>query len=146
MTLFKLVLVLSALTLFGSAYSNAETFRLIRDSDGSQFFCSQNGTPGPDPIDPNCTQQVSDYCNQNTNNTRDACFSKATTSCRGSAPGFSACVKTSADYCNKNTNNTRDRCFELALGSCKGSADVMSQMLESVHQSALLQGIGLRVR
>lgn len=130
--------ILIALCLVPS-YGFASSFTLTNNDTSERFQCTNGGGGGGGggQTNPQCVQSVSKFCNSNTTYSRDTCFDKASTSCRGAPANFPGCVEETFQFCNSNTTLSRDACFERGLESCRGDARAIRELAESAKMKVL---------
>ncbi len=108
------VLGLSLLTTFSAM---AETPQQVSvNIDGTVYSCTTSGVV---PTDPNCIKDIASYCNTGTTNSSNACFTYASSACKGALTGYSSCVTQTAAYCSQSTTMSSNDCFTQSLTSCK---------------------------
>ena len=132
--MYKQVQIFLILIVFCTKSFAGETFTLMNNKNGIQYLCSISGSS---PYDEDCVPTISDYCNENTYNSKNWCFDTASQKCTGKSTLFKNCVVKTSDYCNDNTYKTREWCFEDALKTCAGAPSL--DLLNAVKRSVLLK-------
>ncbi len=119
MSLF-IKLATSILMFVCAASTWAAPFTVVDQASGASYQCGAGGSSGGTAGNPQCVQELTDFCYSNTSNNRDQCFQMISNNRGCGLAGYAPCVLQTQQYCYTNTSMNRNQCFEQALGSCRG--------------------------